>query len=141
MNPSKTSSAITHRNLYITTKSLVPVHQGICYCHTVQLPSSYNCCISMRFCKTTTILAVGFFFLPKIQIGSFLLFHTKQSKLTSTQLAFGQRGDRVHQHFLQNCFCEESWRWERRGPVSCCCSGSVGQRNAARTHMESSLDS
>lgn len=65
MNPSKTSSAITHRNLYITTKSLVPVHRGICYCHTVQLPSSYNCCISMRFCKTTTILAVGFFFASK----------------------------------------------------------------------------
>lgn len=58
----KTSSAITHRNLYITTKSLVTVHQGICYCHTVQLPSSYNCYISMPFCKTTTILAVGFFF-------------------------------------------------------------------------------
>ena len=55
MNPSKTSTAITRRNLYITTKSLVLLHQGICYCHTVQLPSSCNCCISMHFCKTSRI--------------------------------------------------------------------------------------
>lgn len=59
----KTSTAIAGRNLYITTKGLVLLHQGICYCHTVQLPSSCNCCISMHswmHCKTTRILAVGF---------------------------------------------------------------------------------
>lgn len=59
----KTSTAIAGRNLYITTKGLVLLHQGICYCHTVQPPSSCNCCISMRscmHCKTTRILAVGF---------------------------------------------------------------------------------
>lgn len=32
-------------------------------------------------------------------------------------------------------------RREARGPVSCCCSGAVGQRHAARTHMESRLNS
>lgn len=52
----QTSTAITCRNLYITTKSLVPLHKGICYCHTVQLASACNCCISMRFCTTTRIL-------------------------------------------------------------------------------------
>ena len=30
---------------------------------------------------------------------------------------------------------------EAGGPVSCCCSGSVGQRHAARTHMENRLNS
>lgn len=32
-------------------------------------------------------------------------------------------------------------RREAGGPISCCCSGSVGQRHAARTHMESRLNS
>lgn len=32
-------------------------------------------------------------------------------------------------------------RREARGPVSCCCSRSVGQRHIARTHMESGLNS
>lgn len=57
----QTSTANTHTNLYITTKRVVPLHQGICYCHTVQVPSFYNCCISMHFCKTTRILRWVFF--------------------------------------------------------------------------------
>lgn len=35
----------------------------------------------------------------------------------------------------------EKERSESRGPVSSCCSGSVGQRHAARAHMESRLNS
>lgn len=92
-----TSTAITRRNLYITTKGLVPLQQGICCCHTGQLPSSCNCCISMHSCKTTTILTVGFW------VGYFYCFYTKTSNVTSIQLpasGFCQRGRKKHKSVL-----------------------------------------
>lgn len=106
-----TFTAITCRNLYITTKGLVPLHQGICGSHAGQLPSSCNCCISMQSCKTTRILTVG------LGVGNFYCFYTKTSHVTSIQLpasGFCQRGRKKHKsvlcaHFRHSQKCIFGW--------------------------------
>lgn len=119
----KTFTAITCRNLYTTTKGLVPLHQGICGSHAGQLPSSCNCCISMQSCKTIGILTVG------LGVGNFYCFYTKTSNVTSIQLpasGFCQRGGKKHKsvlcaHFRHSQKCILGWIWrggggkERRG--------------------------
>lgn len=148
----KTSTAITCWNLYITTKSLVPLHQGICLCHTVQLPSSYNCCISMRFCKTTRVLVyvlrIGYLYSftcwnQRLHPHNFLHglfvrvteYFNGLLECTFGRIVYGE-------HWGEKRECEgEKKRREAGSPISCCCSGSVGQRHAARTHMQSRLNS